>query len=113
MMNEELLKLKEEIKKLKEQRSEVLRIQKEISKLAKKSFEELTGIEAELIYNPVVIEKKNIPKLKDKIYLISATRLTSEKGGSRLNKLARILDNANIDYEWNIYNTYSLHSSPA
>lgn len=74
-----------------------------VSKLAKKSFEELTGIEAELIYNPVVIEKKNIPKLKEKIYLISATRLSSEKGGSRLNKLARILDNANIDYEWNIY----------
>ena len=74
-----------------------------VSKLACDSFKELTGIEAELIYNPVVVEKTNTPKLTDKIHLISATRLTKEKGGERINKLARLLDKANIDYEWKIY----------
>lgn len=74
-----------------------------VSKLACNSFKELTGIDAELIYNPVVIKKKNISKLTDKIHLISATRGTSEKGLDRINKLARLLDKAGIDYEWDIY----------
>ena len=74
-----------------------------VSQLACDSFKELTGIEAELIYNPVVVEKNNVPKLSDKIHLISATRLTKEKGGERINKLARLLDKAGIDYEWDIY----------
>lgn len=74
-----------------------------VSKLACDSFKELTGIDAELIYNPVVVKKRNVPKLKDKIHLISATRLTKEKGAERINKLARALDKAHIDYEWDIY----------
>lgn len=74
-----------------------------VSKLACDSFKELTGVEAELIYNPVVVNKTNTPKLKDKIHLISATRLTKEKGGERINKLARLLDKAGIDYVWDIY----------
>lgn len=74
-----------------------------VSQLACDSFKELTGIEAELIYNPVVIEKTNTPKLTDKIHLISATRLTKEKGGERINQLCRLLDKYNIDYEWKVY----------
>ena len=74
-----------------------------VSKLACDSFKELTGIEAELIYNPVVIKKHNVSKLNDKIHLISATRLTKEKGGERINQLARLLDKAGIDYQWDIY----------
>lgn len=74
-----------------------------VSKLACDSFKELTGIEAELIYNPVVVKKHNVPKLTDKIHLISATRLTNEKGAERINKLATMLDKAGIDYEWDIY----------
>lgn len=74
-----------------------------VSKLACQSFKELTGVDAELIYNPVVIKKTNTPKLTDKIHLVSATRLTAEKGGERINQLCRILDKNNIDYEWNIY----------
>ena len=74
-----------------------------VSQLACDSFKELTGVEAELIYNPVVVNKTNTPKLKDKIHLISATRGTKEKGLDRINKLARLLDKAEIDYEWDIY----------
>lgn len=74
-----------------------------VSKLAKKSFEEKTGLIAELIYNPVVIKKHNVPKLNDKLHLISATRLTAEKGAERINKLATMLDKAGVNYEWDIY----------
>jgi glycosyltransferase involved in cell wall biosynthesis len=74
-----------------------------VSKLACDSFKKITGVDAELIYNPVVVNKHNVPKLTDKIHLISATRLTKEKGGSRINKLAKALDNAGIDYVWDIY----------
>lgn len=74
-----------------------------VSQLACNSFKELTGVEAELIYNPIVIEKTNTPKLTDKLHLISATRLTSEKGGERINQLCRILEENNIDYEWKVY----------
>lgn len=74
-----------------------------VSKLACDSFKEITGIEAELIYNPIVIKKTNTPKLKDKIHLLSATRLTKEKGGERINQLCRILDKAGIDYIWEVY----------
>ena len=74
-----------------------------VSQLACDSFKELTGIEAELIYNPIVIKKTNTPKLKDKIHLISATRLTKEKGGERINQLCRILEKNNIDYIWEVY----------
>lgn len=74
-----------------------------VSKLACKSFEEKTGIKCELIYNPVPLKPLKVKKKTDKLHLISATRLTSEKGGERINKLAKILDEYNIDYDWKIY----------
>lgn len=75
-----------------------------VSKLVCDSFEELTGIKAECIYNPVSIEKPNVEKYNDgKLHLISATRLTREKGLKRMQKLAKMLEDANIDYEWLIY----------
>ena len=82
-----------------------------VSKIAKESFEELTGLEAELIYNPLFIEKPNVEKKTDKIHLISATRLSPEKGGERMNKLATILDKAGIDYDWKIYTNRHLRKA--
>ena len=73
-----------------------------VSKVACKGYEAITGHKAELIYNPVPIEKLKREK-PEKLTLISATRLTSEKGASRINKLANMLDRAGIDYVWNIY----------
>lgn len=73
-----------------------------VSKVACKGFKEKTGHEAELIYNPVPIEKPKVEKYK-KLTLISMTRLTSEKGGNRINQLARMLDQKGIDYEWHVY----------
>lgn len=75
-----------------------------VSQLACDSFTELTGKPCELIYNPVVIHKNNVDKYNDgKIHLISATRLTKEKGLKRMQKLASLLDKSGIDYEWLVY----------
>ena len=75
-----------------------------VSKLVCDSFKELTGKEAELIYNPLYIKKPNVEKINDgKLHLISTTRLTREKGIDRMVKLASMLDKAGIDYEWLVY----------
>ena len=75
-----------------------------VSKLVCDSFKELTGKDIELIYNPVSVEKKGVSKYNDgKLHLISATRLTREKGLDKMIHLARLLDNARINYEWLIY----------
>ena len=75
-----------------------------VSQLACDSFKELTGKDIELIHNPVYIEKPKVEKHKDgKIHLISATRLSKEKGLNRMIKLATMLDKAGIDYEWVVY----------
>lgn len=79
-----------------------------VSKLACDSFTELTGIEAELIYNPIAIDKPKVEKKTDKIHLISATRLTKEKGGNRIIKLAEMLDKEGVDYEWTVYSNRHL-----
>ena len=73
-----------------------------VSKLVCDSFTELTGKECELIYNPVVIEKPNVEK-ESGLYLISATRLSNEKGRKRIIQLAKMLERKHINYEWHIY----------
>ena len=73
-----------------------------VSKVACDSFEKKTGNKCELIYNVVPIEKSKVEKLPG-LNLISATRLTSEKGGERINKLAKLLDDNGIKYKWTIY----------
>ena len=75
-----------------------------VSKLVGESFKELTGLDYELIYNPVAIDIPKVEKYNDgKLHLISATRLTREKGLERMKKLAQLLDKDNIPYEWEIY----------
>ena len=74
-----------------------------VSKVACKSFEEKTGNKCELIYNIVPIKKKGLEKPKDKLHLISCTRLSPEKGGERIEVLANLLDKNGIDYTWTIY----------
>ena len=75
-----------------------------VSQLACDSFTELTGKECELMYNPIEIDIPKVGKYNDgKLHLISATRLTKEKGLARMQKLAKILDNSGIDYEWVVY----------
>lgn len=75
-----------------------------VSRLAGESFKEITGIDYELIYNPIKLDIPKVEKYKDgKLHLISATRLTKEKGLNRMEKLARLLEQNNIEYEWLVY----------
>ena len=75
-----------------------------VSQLVCDSFKELTGVEAECIYNPVAFEIPKVEKYNDdKLHLVSATRLTREKGLHKMQRLADLLKLANIDYEWIVY----------
>ncbi len=69
-----------------------------VSQLVCDSFEELTGIKPILAYNPFEVDTP-----KRVLNLISATRLTKEKGKNRIEKLGKMLDAANIPYVWTIY----------
>ena len=62
------------------------------------AFTELTKLPCTLCYNPITIDEP-----KKVLYLISATRLTREKGKDRILKLAKALDNAEIPYIWTIF----------
>ena len=69
-----------------------------VSKQVCDTFKEVTGYDTELVYNPIEIEKP-----KKVLNLISATRLTHEKGKERMIKLAELLDKAEIPYIWTIF----------
>jgi len=68
-----------------------------------KSWEELTGEKLDVIYNPIQLDKE--PRI---MTLVSAQRLTSEKGGKRLERMVRELDSANIPYVWHIFSNTTL-----
>lgn len=70
-----------------------------VSKLVCDSYYELTGIMPELVYNPFEL----IEEPKKVLFLLSATRLTKEKGKERIEKFAEMLDKANIPYIWLIF----------
>ena len=69
-----------------------------VSEIACNSFTKETGRECKLLYNPVYVDTPK-PILK----LISATRLTEEKGLWRIRELARALDSAGVVYQWDIF----------
>lgn len=72
-----------------------------VSKYICERFKEYTGRDIELCYNPIAIDEP-----KKVLRLISATRLTDEKGEDRMNKLAKALDDAGVLYEWQVFTDY-------
>jgi len=71
-----------------------------VSKSAGKEWEELTGIKPTYCRNPLMItDQEATPAL----YLISATRLTAEKGKSRMIKLGEALNRAGVNYVWYVF----------
>lgn len=63
------------------------------------SFKKITGKENVILsYNPLTIEED-----KDKLILVSATRLSPVKGKNRMIKLANELDKQGIDFIWYIF----------
>lgn len=72
------------------------------------SFTELTGKPCQLCYNPITLDPP-----KKTLKLVSATRLTKEKGRGRMIQLAEALDKANVPYEWTVYtNSKDLINNP-
>ena len=71
-----------------------------VSNIAAKEFEELTGIKCEVIRNPLTILETDIKPI---LYLVSATRLTKEKGKSRMEILGNLLNKKGINYLWLIF----------
>ncbi len=74
-----------------------------VSEAVAKSYEEISGVKVGTCYNPLTIEKP-----KKILRLISATRLTKEKGKDRMIKLADELDKAGIPYQWLVFTNDSL-----
>lgn len=61
------------------------------------SWKELTGLDAKNVYQPIILNKER------PLMFISATRLTAEKGWTRMVKLAEELNKAKVNYQWLIY----------
>lgn len=68
------------------------------TKVAAEHFTLKFKLPCEVISNPIEVDKP-----RKVLKLISATRLTSEKGKPRMEKLINILDNANIPFIWEIF----------
>ena len=68
------------------------------SEVVRDAYVDVTGKVAEVSYNPFVPQKPR--KL---LRLISATRLTPDKGWNRMLQLAKAFDDADIPYQWDIY----------
>lgn len=71
-----------------------------VSKSAAEEWEELTGFHADVCKNPLVITEE---EQSDILLLLSATRLTEEKGKGRMEILANELDKAGINYLWYVF----------
>lgn len=70
-----------------------------VSSNNKKSYEEVTHYPVKsVLYNPIHID--NEPRI---MTLVSAQRMSEEKGGKRIVKLVKLLDKANIPYVWHIF----------
>lgn len=68
------------------------------SEVVRDAYADVTGKVAEVSYNPLVIQKP-----RKALRLVSATRLTPDKGWNRMLKLAKALDAAGVAYQWDIY----------
>ena len=69
-----------------------------VSRKAAVSAERLFGCKVDVLYNPLSWETP-----ERQIRIISATRLTHEKGLERMVKLHQALDRAGVNYQWEIY----------
>ena len=71
-----------------------------VSESAGKEWTELTGKEITHCRNPLQITEE---EKKPVLYLVSATRLTPEKGKNRMIKLGKLLNDAQIPYIWLVF----------
>ena len=79
-----------------------------ITEDSKKKFEDITGIDRTILCrNPLELEED-----KKLLVLVSATRLTSIKGGDRMLKIANELDRQGIDFIWLLFTTNEYNDNP-
>lgn len=69
-----------------------------VSKSVAETYEEISGLETKVCYNPLTIDNP-----KKVLKLISATRLTKEKGKDRMIILANELTKRNIPFLWLVF----------
>lgn len=69
-----------------------------VSEGVKRGAEEKFGIPVEVCYNPIVV-----PKPRKVLRLITASRLSPEKGAKRMEILCRALEKAGIPFVWEVY----------
>lgn len=69
-----------------------------VSQLVCDSWKQATGLDAENIYEPIVLDEAAKP-----LIFVSATRLTKEKGWERMQKLAQTLNMEGLNYMWFIF----------
>lgn len=69
-----------------------------VSNKASEEWEELTGYKPKVVRNPLTLDKLDKP-----LILVSATRLTQEKGKDRMIKLGELLNQHNVNYLWFIF----------
>ena len=67
-----------------------------VSEAVKRGFN--PDADVDVVYFPVELDE-----FEDPVFLMSATRLTTEKGGWRYKKLAEEMDRAGVNYLWQIY----------
>lgn len=70
-----------------------------VSKAVQGHFRDMYGIESDVIYNILDELRPTRPILK----LVSATRLSGEKGYNRMVQLAKALKAANVKFRWTIF----------
>ena len=69
-----------------------------VSGTVAESFSRANGVLCETAYNPIAPDEPR--KL---LRLVSATRLSSEKGKRRMLRLAELLDQAEISFDWTVF----------
>ena len=69
-----------------------------VSKTVADAYKELSGIDCKVIYNPLTPDKP-----KRVLHLISATRLSKEKGRERMVKLAELMTAEGIPFIWLVF----------
>lgn len=69
-----------------------------VSKAVATNFTKMTGLPCEVAYNPIDVDKP-----RKVLRLISATRLSAEKGFQRMVTLCNALKKSGIPYEWIVF----------
>lgn len=78
-----------------------------VSKRVADSFREITGVDCQVCANPLTLEPIEYPPL----FICSAQRLTSEKGGKRIEALINALDKRGVSYYYLIFSNEKLKAA--